>query len=114
MDELDKADVLSIISAIEDGTKATADIYSLVLKFDPLLNYFLLKYLREKHPITDRNSGAGERLLDLVKTYPDIGRLATPPKNEPMVEWFDESYSTRTYFSNPEEYVNLIVDKLEG
>ncbi|MFK7827733.1 MAG: hypothetical protein AB8G05_26540 [Oligoflexales bacterium] len=114
MDDLNKADVLGFISAVEDGNKGTADMYNAVVKFDPLLSYFLLRYLREKHPVTDRSSGAGERLLDLVKTYPEIGRLASAPKNEPMIEWFDDSYSTRSYFSKPQEYVDLIVDKLEG
>lgn len=114
MDEMDKREVIRFLEAIEDGRIPAADSYQMVQGFDPLLSYFLLRYLREKHPSADNESGAGERLLELLTTYPAVAKLANTPKDEPMVEWFDDSYSMRAFFNKPQEYVDLIVDKLEG
>lgn len=114
MNEIDKKEGLRFISAIEDGNYDTATSYNIIDRFDPLFSFFLLKYLREKHPITENSSGAGARLLELLSTYPSIAKLAQVPKNEPLVDWFNDAYSTKSFFTNAEPYVELIVDKLEG
>lgn len=114
MDSLDKREVIRFLEAIENGSITPADTYQMVERFDPLLSYFLLRYLREKYALTDTSSGAGQRLIELLTTYPHIAKLANPPRDEPMVEWFDESYAMRSFFQKPRDYVDLIVDKLEG
>ena len=114
MFEAEKDDAFRFLSAIENGGKSPADLYNMIMKFDPLLSFFLLKYLREKHPVTDSNSGPGERLLELVKTYPEISKLFKSGKDEPIVSWFEDSYGVKSFLNNPKSYVELIVDKLEG
>ena len=114
MDEIDKKEVLRFLVAVEEGSLPVNDMFTIVEKFDPLLSYFLLKYLREKHPVTDRDSGAGSRLLELLTSYPELAKMANSSQKDPMVEWFSDSYSTKTYFNATQEFVDLIVDKMEG
>ncbi|MCB9229093.1 MAG: hypothetical protein H6618_05730 [Deltaproteobacteria bacterium] len=113
-DMTDKAEVNRFLKAIEEGGLPEEEAYNIVVKFDPLLTHFLLRYLKEKHPVTESSTGPGERLLDLLRVYPDISRLAAPPGGEPMLEWFDDSYSMKTFFRDPDRFVDLIVDKMDG
>ena len=114
MHEMIKRDSNRFLNSIEEGDLPTADAFNLLRKFDPLLAYFLLYYLREKHHVTDTSSGPGERLLSLVSTYPDAGKLAKRPGNDPLVDWFEDSYSVREFFGRRDAFVDVIVDKLEG
>ena len=114
MFEAEKRDAMIFLNGIENGGKTPADLYNLISEFDPLLSFFLLKYLREKHPVTDRNSGPGERLLELLKVYPEISNMFKSGKNDPLAQWFEESYGVRSFINDPENFVDLIVEKLEG
>ena len=114
MHEMLIREVNHFMDIIEEGNSELSNAYNQLLEFDPLLTHFLLRYLHDKHPITDRNAGPGRRLLELVTTYKDIARLANPPKNEPIIEWFEDSYNVKDFFTNREEFVSLIVEKLEG
>lgn len=114
MDDIDKREVLRFLMGIENGNLSIHDMFTLVQKFDPLLSYFLLKYLRDKHPITENSSGAGQRLLDFLTSYPEVANLVQKPAKDPMIEWFSDSYTTKSFFASPHEYVDLIVDKLDG
>lgn len=114
MDDMQKREVIRFIEAIEDGTLNTADAYEIIREFEPILSYFLLKYLREKHPVTDRDSGAGSRLLSLVSTYSDMQAILKRPPNDPMVEWFEDTHSYREFFKDKQAYVDVLIDKLEG
>lgn len=113
MDDIDKRQVFRFLNGIEEGSSSLDDCYQLILNFDPLLAHFLLRYLREKYPPTE-NTGAAERLLSLLSSFPKVAKLANPPQNEPFCEWFDDTYSMREFFSKPEVFVNTIIDKLEG
>jgi hypothetical protein len=115
MEDMEKREVFRFLQGIEDGGLPIADAYNVLRHFDPLLSYFLLRFLREKHPINDESTGAGKRLLELVSTYEDVAKLTKAPKgDEAMVEWFNDSFNMRQFFNRPEEFVQLIVDKLEG
>lgn len=114
MEQTDKAEANRFLQAIENGCVSEEETYNIVSKFDPLLTHFLLRYLKEKHPVTESSSGAGVRLLELLKVYPGISSLAVPPKNEPMLEWFDDSYAMSHFFKDPSGFVDLIVDKMDG
>jgi hypothetical protein len=109
-----KRDCNRFLDGIEQGKMTAADSYNLLRQFDPLLGYFLLFYLREKHHVTDMSSGAGERLLGLVSTYPEAAKIAKRPARDSIVEWFEDAYSAREFFGNRDAFVELIVEKLEG
>ncbi len=114
MYEMIKRDANRFLDAIESGNLPTADAFNVLRYLDPLLAYFLLAYLREKHHVTDTSSGPGERLLSLVSTYPDAGKLAKRPNSDPIVEWFEDSFTMREFFGRRDAFVDLIIDKLEG
>lgn len=114
MYEMIKRDSNRFLDSIEEGNLPTADGFNLLRNFDPLLAYFLLYYLREKHHVTESSSGPGERLLSLVSTYPDAGKLAKRPGNDPIVDWFEDTYSVREFFGRRDAFVDIVVDKLEG
>ena len=109
-----KAEANRFLQAIEDGAIPGSEAYNIAAKFDPLLTYFLLRYLKEKHPVSAESSGPGTRLLELLRLYPEISRLAMPPGNEPMLEWFSDSYTMKHFFGDPSGFVDLIIDKMDG
>ena len=59
MDEIDKRDVMRLLNGIEDGMVSSDEMFNITQKLDPLLSFFLFRYLRDKHPITESDSGAG-------------------------------------------------------
>lgn len=114
MDRVDFNDGVRVLKAIDEGGLPPADVYAIVRDFDPLYTYFLMRYLREKNPINEYSSGGGERLLALVGTYDDLGKLLKSPPKDSLIEWFDDSHSMQEFFNDPDQFVQLIVDKLEG
>lgn len=106
-----KKNVDRFMDIIEGGVIPLEDALPVAEKLDPLLLYFVLRYLKETY---GRDSqGPNARLLQFLSAYPTIARHAVKPKNEPMVEWFDDSHSMRS-FRNRDAFVDLIIDKLEG
>lgn len=114
-EDLNPREINRFLDAIEDGNLSTADAYNILRTIDPLMGYFLLTYLREKHPVNAETShGPGERLLALLSTYSDIAKLTKKPIDDPMIEWFDDTYSYRQFFKNRDEFVNILIEKFEG
>ncbi len=101
------------IEKLDAGQLAVTDAYNSVKAMDPLLAYFVLRFLKEKYG-RDAGSGGAKTLMELLSTYPDVAKLTRVSEDEPMKEWFDDSYSMRQYFGKPSEFIELIVDKLEG
>ena len=114
MDDMNKREVLRFLLAIEEGGLPLDDCYQMLEKMDPLLAHFLLRYLREKFPAKGSATGAADRLLQLLQHHPDAAKLAAPPRDEPMIEWFDDTHSMGEFFGEPRQFVDTIVDKLEG
>ncbi len=115
MDDIEQREVLRFLEGVEEGGLPSADLYNIMRNFEPILSFFLLKYLREKHPITENSSGPGQRLLELVSTYDSVQKLTKPPKeDEALAEWFDDTYDIKQFFNKPDEYVSIIIDKLES
>ena len=113
--EQEKRDGLRLLLGLENGTLNTADAFNVADKRDPVLVYFILRYLREKYPAgTPSSQGVLTRILELTSTYSDLVKKAKAAEKDPMREWFDDTYSMREYFDNGEEFVEMIVDKLEG
>ena len=73
------------------------------------------KYLRKKYP-PSRPEAAGVvgRLVDLSGTYPKVVEMVKEGEEDPMCEWFEDTYTYREYFDSPEDFIELIVNKLEG
>ncbi|MBC60931.1 MAG: hypothetical protein CMP11_00590 [Zetaproteobacteria bacterium] len=109
-------DISRFLDSIELGNVTTNDAFHLADSFDDLITYFLLRYLREKYPAKAGSVGASERLISLLThNGGQIAKKALPPKGEVIfVEWFDENYEMKSFFKNRNDFVTLILDKLEG
>ena len=53
--------------------------------------------------------------LELLKDNPEIVRYTKCNKEDQIyVEWFEQNYELRDFFHKREDYINLIIDKLDG
>jgi hypothetical protein len=106
---------LRLLTGLENGSLSVADAYTIVDKRDPVLVYFILRYLREKYPASKPTSqGVLQRVVELTSTYDDVVKMTKKGEQDSMREWFDDAYSMREYFDKSDELVEMIVDKLES
>jgi hypothetical protein len=109
------ADAEYLLSGIENGTLNHEKAAQTAESMDPALLYFVIRYLREKYPPSEPTSqGVTERLLQLTSTHPSVVKRMKEGEKDSMVEWFNDSYSIRSFLKDHEEYLKLIVDKLES
>jgi len=115
MVDFEKREALRLLSGLENGQLSTADAFNVAEALDPLLVYFVLRYLREKYPPAQPSSaGVVGRVLELTSTYADVVQRAKTGEKDPIREWFDDTYAMREYFDRPGELVELLVEKIEG
>ncbi len=111
----EKSETLRLLQGLESGTLQTADAFNIADKIDPLLVYFVFRYLRESYPPTNPASkGVLERMVEVSSTYPQLVAKAKSGEKDPIREWFDDTYSIREYRDNVEEFVELIYGKIDG
>lgn len=108
-------DTVYALEGLEQGDIAIVDIYNRIKEYDPVAIYFLFRYLREKYPHTNPASeGVLNRMLELTSTYNDIVQKSRQGEKDVLREWFDEGYSMREFFHDPNELFTLVYEKLEG
>lgn len=113
--DFEKREALRLLEGLENGNLTTADAYNVADKLDPVLVYFVLRYLREKYPPNEpRSQGVATRLVELTSTYDSIVKKSKAGEKDVLREWFDDSYTTREFFNEPEEFISMIVEKIEG
>ncbi len=103
------------LDGLEAGTVPANDLFFLAEKLDPVLISLMIRYLRKKYP-SARPEAAGvlARMLELTSTYPQLVKKTREAEQDPITEWFLDTYSFADFYSKPTEMVQLIVDKLEG
>ena len=109
--EYEKNLTLRFLTGLEEGDLPLDEVYRLAEKCDPTAIYFVVKYLRAKYPA---DHGAVQRIVELSSQYVDIPKIIKNGEDESLREWFDDAYDMREFFSKPDEFVNMIVDKVEG
>lgn len=102
-----------LLGGIEDGRLSTADVWHMVNDADPTLVYFIFSWIRAwypaHHPAAD---GVLGRLTDLLTRYPKSARIAKAGAADPLVTWFEDDHGYRDF--RADEFISLIVEKLEG
>lgn len=89
----------------------TAESFALVEDADPALVYLIFTWIRKRyadHPNSDAVIG---RMLE-VSNRGSVPKLMKEGQADPVVQWFEESYSYRDLGSK--EFIELIIEKLEG
>lgn len=108
-------EALRLLIGIENGTMAMADAYQIAEACDPVIIFFIFRYLREKyHAQNPMSAGIISRLVDLTSNYPILIKKSQKGENDIITEWFNDTYNIREFFSSPKELVEIIVDKIEG
>lgn len=111
--EAEKLEALTILLGIVNGTMTTQECFELLDPADPVLVYFILKYIKKHyHRDHDDYDIVRARLRELKNTYRSLTRKAKTGEEDAVVEWFEGSH--RYDELAPEVFVDLIVDKLEG
>ncbi|WP_146158155.1 hypothetical protein [Enhygromyxa salina] len=110
--EYERAAALRILQGIEQGLLSTADSYTLVEEADPTLVYLIITWLRTRYRSDPAAEGVIGRLVELCEAYPAVTEMVKQGKEDSVVEWFEDGYSYRAL--EAEEFVDLIVDKLES
>jgi hypothetical protein len=100
---------------MEAGTLPPADAWALTSKMDPVLIYFVLRYLREKYPPSDpKSAGVAQRLVALTSTYDDVVKKSKQGEKDVIREWFDDSHEMHEFYSSPAQLIAVLVDKIES
>lgn len=103
------------LNGIEEGNMTPYDAYLILEILDPVIVYFILRFLREKYPHTHPQAqGVISRMIEITNTYPDIVKKAQKGEKDMIREWFDDAYTVRQFFSEPETMIDMIVEKVEG
>jgi hypothetical protein len=102
---------LRILEGIEEGTRSATDSLALVEAADPALVYLIFTWLRKRyadHPNSDAVIGR----VVAVSSRGSTARIMKQGQADPVVEWFEDSYSYRTLDKNA--FIELVIEKLEG
>lgn len=106
-----KRDAASFLEVFTDGRKEIDQATNLLDNMDQTLGYFLVRFLRENRRVC--GDGTRSRLVQFAQDNPKVAKIMRQPPDEPLAEWFDSSY-TMNDFSSTQEFIDLIVDKIEG
>ena len=102
-----------LLAAVEDGILSTSDAKPLYEEADPALVYLLFAWLRARYPSHHADSdGVLGRILALCQTSPKVARHLRNGEKDPIVGWFEETYSYRDL--ERDDFIACIVEKLEG
>lgn len=104
-----------VLSGLEDGNLEIKDCFTIAEELDDVILSLMVRYLRKKYPSNSPN-GAGviSRLLEFTSNYPSIISKIKQGDQDPIREWFEETYNYQEFYQTPEEFIRLIVDKIES
>ena len=102
---------LHCVDIFVEGRHPLDQAVSLIEDLDPLLIYFMMRFMRENKKVC--GDGTRSRLVQFIRDYPHLtNRLKNVPKDS-MIEWFDDNFSIQN-FASSSEFIHLIVEKMES
>ncbi len=108
-------DAHRLLMGLENGSVNSADAYNIALDLDPVLLFWIFRFLRDKYPASNQSSqGVLSRLLDLTRTYPELVQKAKSGEDDMISEWFEETFATSDFYTDSLGMVTQLVEKLEG
>ena len=103
------------LDGLEGGTLNAGDAFIILDQLDDVLINLMFNYFRKKASRDPAQySGLTSRLVELSSTYPELISRMNNAQSDPIVEWFMDTYNFGSFYSNPEEMVTIIVEKLES
>jgi hypothetical protein len=111
----DRNTALRLLRGLEAGGMSASEAAILAEELDPVLTYFIVRFLRDVYPASSPAAHAVlERVVKLTSAYPDIVRKSKAGERDPVSRWFASEYSFADFRGRGEELVEMIVDKLES
>ena len=111
----EKNETIRLITGIESGTLRGHDAFQIAEKIDPVLLHYTFRYLRETYPPGHPDSqGVTERLVEISSAHPNLVASAKRGEEDPIREWFDDTYSMSDYRNKPDEMVEILYAKIDG
>ncbi|MEM6993986.1 MAG: hypothetical protein AAF721_25970 [Myxococcota bacterium] len=110
--EEEKAAALKMVEGIELGTMSADESHALLDEADPVLVYFVFKWLRKRYRDHDLGQLVLGRMNEVRNTYRAITRKAKSAEDDPLVGWFEGSHVYADL--SAEEFVDIVVEKLES
>ncbi len=111
--EDEKSEALAMLQGIELGSMTPEESFQLLDAADPVLIHFIFKWLKKHyhrdHELSDEVRG---RLKDVQNSYRSLTRKAKEGEVDPIVDWFEGTHKYRDLPA--EEFIDLVVEKLEG
>jgi len=102
-----------LLAVVENGTLPIADIRPLYEEADPALVYLIFAWLRARyHSGRSDSDGVLGRIVELCSSSSVVAKKARSGERDPIVSWFEETYEYRDL--HRDEFISLVVDKLEG
>ena len=108
--EQEQRAAMRILEGIEEGTMSAADSYALVEDADPALVYLIVTWLRKRYADHVNADAVIGRLVE-VSSRPKVAKLMKEGQEDPVVEWFEESYSYKKL--EKQEFIELNADLAE-
>jgi hypothetical protein len=111
----DASSALRLLRGLEAGGLPPHEARSLAEALDPVLLYFVVRYLRAVYPASDRAASAVlERVVKLTKDYPGMVARVKQGEQDPVARWFAGAHSFTEFRARGASLIELIVDKLEA
>ena len=110
--EHEKQSALRILEGIELGTMTSDESYGYLRDSEPVLVYFIFKWLRKRYRDHEAASGVLGRLADICNTHRSITRKAKEGEEDPVVGWFEGPYRYKDLTGS--EFIDIVVEKLES
>ena len=111
--ENEQREAMRLLTALENGGAPVSETAQLIADADPALVHLVFAWLRARyhgeHPAAE---GVLGRLLEVSSGYDSVRKQLREGKADPIVGWFEEEYEYRDL--RAEEFVGLVVEKLEG
>lgn len=110
-----KRTAIRLLRGLEVGNINSTEAYDIASDLDPVLFYWIVRYLRDKYPSTHQSSsGVLERVLELSKNFPELVLAAKKGEKDLVSQWFSESFQISEFFHDSDLMISELVDKLEG
>lgn len=111
----EKNAALKLLDGLENGGITTLEAFTLAEQIDPVLVYFIVRFLRETYPATDPAAPAVlERVVRLTSDHPEVIGKSKTGERDSMREWFDSEYVVTDYRGRGNELIEMISEKLDS
>ena len=103
------------LEGLETGNLPSAELFAISEELDPILIYFIIKYLRMIYPQGHPDAtGVVERIVELSRTYDPVVKAMKEGEADSLNEWFDDDFKPLQHRDNTEKFMDELVEKIEG